>query len=78
MLDCHFLQGVAKLGCITGRGGVDMSDYTLNDAKFNPKPLTLFTPDPNYKVDEEKVKRDSKANRESFEKFKKELNRIVS
>ena len=54
-----------------------MSEYTLNDAKFNPEPLTLFVPDPNYKVDEEKLKRDSQANRERIETFIKDFKRMT-
>ena len=55
----------------------NMSEYTLNDAKFNPEPLTLFVPDPNYKVDEEKLKRDSQANRERMETFIKDFKRMT-
>ena len=52
-----------------------MSEYTLNDMKFNPEPLTLFVPDPNYKPDEEKLQKDFKKNRElvkQFEQFRKQ------
>lgn len=54
-----------------------INKYTLNDAKFSPEPLTLFVPDPNYKVDEEKLKKDSQANRERMETFIKDFKKIT-
>ena len=32
-----------------------MRQYTMDDIRFNPEPLTLFEPDPNYKPNEEEL-----------------------
>ena len=55
-----------------------MSEYTLNDTNFNPEPLTLFVPDPNYRVDEEKLQKDFKENKERIEMFINDYKRMVN
>lgn len=40
-----------------------MESYVLNDAEYDFKPLELFVPDPNYKVDERELKKSIEKNR---------------
>ena len=54
-----------------------MREYTLNDTKFNPEPLTLFEPDPEYKPDEEVLEQGFKKNRELIKEMQKELKKIL-
>ena len=54
-----------------------MREYTLNDIRFNPEPLTLFEPDPNYKPNEEELEQGFKKNRELIKEMQIELKRIL-
>ena len=54
-----------------------MREYTLNDIRFNPEPLTLFEPDPNYKPNEEELEQGFKKNRELIREMQTELKRIL-
>lgn len=54
-----------------------MREYTLNDIRFNPEPLTLFEPDPNYKPNEEELEQGFKKNRELIREMQIELKRIL-
>ena len=58
--------------------------YTLNDIKYDPFPLTEYTPDPDYTIDDEALKVSFKKNRElterlfqQFEERKRTNQRIV-
>ena len=35
----------------------DMESYVLNDVEYDFKPLEIFVPDPNYKVDEKELEK---------------------
>lgn len=54
-----------------------MREYTLNDIRFNPEPLTLFEPDPNYKPNEEELEQGFEKNRELIREMQIELKRIL-
>ncbi|MBR1627863.1 MAG: hypothetical protein IJ679_01180 [Lachnospiraceae bacterium] len=54
-----------------------MREYTLNDIKFNPEPLTLFEPDPEYKPNEEELEQDFRRNRELIKEMQIELQKIL-
>lgn len=61
-----------------------MSEYTLNDIRFNPEPLTLCPLGKGDNVDEEIIKAEGKKNRElmkrlfqEFEERKATGNRIL-
>ncbi len=51
-----------------------MSKYTLNDINFDPAPLSKFVPDPDYKADEEEIKRGYQKNRELMERLQRDFN----
>ena len=34
-----------------------MESYVLNDVEYDVKPLEIFVPDPNYKVDEKELEK---------------------
>ena len=54
-----------------------MRQYTMDDIIFNPEPLTLFEPDPNYKPNEEELEQGFKKNRELIREMQTELQRIL-
>ena len=41
-----------------------MEKYTLNDEVYNFKPLEIFKPDPNYRVDETRLQESIKKSQE--------------
>ena len=41
----------------------DMESYVLNDVEYDFKPLEIFVPDPNYKVDEKELKKSIEKNK---------------
>lgn len=40
-----------------------MESYVLNDVEYDFKPLEIFVPDPNYKVDEEELEKSIEKNK---------------
>ncbi len=40
-----------------------MESYILNDVEYDFKPLEVFVPNPNYKVDEEELKKSIEKNK---------------
>lgn len=40
-----------------------MESYVLNDVEYDFRPLTIFTPDPDYKVDEKELKKSIEKNK---------------
>lgn len=52
-----------------------MSDYTLNDIKFNPPPLTLCSLGQGDNVDEEVIKTTGKKNKELMERLFREFDK---
>ena len=40
-----------------------MESYVLNDVKYDFKPLEIFVPDPNYKVDEKELEKSIEKNK---------------
>lgn len=40
-----------------------MESYVLNDAEYDFKPLEIFTPDPNYQVDEKELEKSIEKNK---------------
>lgn len=40
-----------------------MESYILNDIEYDFKPLEIFVPDPNYKVDEKELKKSLEKNK---------------
>ena len=50
-----------------------MSEYTLNDIKYNPTPLTLCAIGTDYKADRKKLDDSFKQNRELMKKLQSEF-----
>ena len=50
-----------------------MREYTLNDIKFNPEPITLYPLGQKDDMDEEFLKADGKKNRELMERLFREF-----
>ena len=46
-----------------------MSSSVLNDKKYDFEPLKLFVPSPNYKVDEEALRKSIEKNKAIIEKL---------
>lgn len=40
-----------------------MKSYVLNDMEYDFKPLKIFVPDPNYKVDEKELEKSIEKNK---------------
>ncbi len=40
-----------------------MESYVLNDVEYDFRPLTIFIPDPDYKADEEELKKSIEKNK---------------
>ena len=40
-----------------------MESYVLNDVEYDFKPLEIFVPDPDYKVDEEELEKSIEKNK---------------
>lgn len=51
-----------------------MSEYTLNDIKFNPAPITLCPAGQGDSADEEELKKAFDKNRELMERLERQFN----
>ena len=51
-----------------------MSEYTLNDIKFNPAPITLCPAGQGDDMDEEELQRVFQKNRELMERLERQFN----
>lgn len=51
-----------------------MSEYTLNDIKFNPAPLTLCPVGQGDNVNEEELKKTFQKNKELMERLEQQFN----
>lgn len=50
-----------------------MESYVLNDWEYDFKPLEIFVPDPNYKVDEWELEKSIKKNKAIIVRTRKSL-----
>lgn len=49
-----------------------MEKYTLDDVNYSFKPIKIFSPDPDYRVDEEKLKESMQKSRELIARVHKD------
>ncbi|MCM1049763.1 MAG: hypothetical protein NC433_15205 [Clostridiales bacterium] len=52
-----------------------MESYVLNDVEYNFKPLEIFVPDPNYKVDEKELAKSIEKNKAIIERARESRKR---
>ena len=48
-----------------------MESYVLNDVEYDFKPLEIFVPDPDYKVDEKELEKSIEKNKAIISKARK-------
>ncbi len=54
-----------------------MESYILNDMEYDFKPLEIFVPDPDYKVDEKELEKSLEKNKAIIERARKRRKRYL-
>lgn len=54
-----------------------MESYVLNDEEYDFRPLEIFVPDPNYKVDEKELEKSIEKNKAIIARARKSRERYL-